>query len=39
MQDRSVRAGWKSVAGMVAGAGSAAESLTKIADLVRSVFG
>lgn len=35
----AVRAGWKSVAGMVTGAGSAAESLTKIADLVRSVFG
>ena len=35
----TVRVGWKSVAAAITGAGGAAESLTKIAELVRSLFG
>lgn len=34
-----VRGGWKSVARIVTGAGSAAESFSKIAELVHSLFG
>jgi hypothetical protein len=36
---QAVRNGWETVTRLVTGAGGAAESLTKIAELVRSLFG